>query len=33
LEIPLLPQEVKGLAMLVELGELAYGIESVALKP
>jgi arsenite-transporting ATPase len=33
LEIPLLPQEVKGLEMLTELGELAYGIELVALKP
>jgi arsenite-transporting ATPase len=33
LEIPLLPQEVKGLDMLVELGELAYGSELVALKP
>ena len=30
LEIPLLPQEVKGLEMLAELGELAYGIEEVA---
>ena len=30
LEIPLLPQEVKGLEMLVELGQLAYGSEVVA---
>ena len=30
LEIPLLPREVKGLAMLAELGERAYGIEVVA---
>jgi arsenite-transporting ATPase len=33
LEIPLQPQEVKGLEMLTELGELAYGSEMVALKP
>jgi arsenite-transporting ATPase len=32
LEIPLLPHEVKGLEMLVELGELAYGSEQVAIK-
>jgi arsenite-transporting ATPase len=32
LEIPLLPQEVKGLEMLAELGELAYGIEPVKLE-
>lgn len=30
LEIPLLPQEVKGLEMLVELGELAYGEQVTA---
>ena len=30
LEIPLLPHEVKGLEMLVELGELAYGSEVIA---
>jgi len=30
LEIPLLPQEVKGLEMLTELGVLAYGRETVA---
>jgi arsenite-transporting ATPase len=28
LEIPLLPQEVKGLVMLAELGELAYGVKT-----
>lgn len=33
LEIPLQPQEVKGLEMLTELGELSYGNELVALKP
>ncbi len=32
LEIPLLPQEVKGLEMLAELGQLAYGSEEVAIK-
>jgi hypothetical protein len=32
LEIPLLPQEVKGLEMLAELGDLAYGSEEVAIK-
>jgi len=32
LEIPLLPQEVKGLEMLAELGTLAYGSEEVVLK-
>lgn len=32
LEIPLLPQEVKGLEMLAELGWLAYGSEEVVLK-
>jgi arsenite-transporting ATPase len=31
LEIPLLPCEVKGLPMLAELGELAYGSQPVAL--
>jgi len=30
LEIPLLPQEVKGLEMLAELGELAYGEQVTA---
>lgn len=33
LEIPLLPQEVKGLEMLAEMGRLAYGDEVVAIKP
>ncbi len=33
LEIPLLPQEVKGLEMLAEMGVLAYGEEVVALQP
>ncbi len=32
LEIPLLPQEVKGLDMLIELGQLAYGNELAVLK-
>jgi arsenite-transporting ATPase len=32
LEIPLLPQEVKGLEMLAELGNLAYGCESLKQK-
>jgi arsenite-transporting ATPase len=32
LEIPLLPQEVKGLRMLAELGELAFGSEPVSIK-
>ncbi len=32
LEIPLLPQEVKGLEMLAELGQLAYGSEEVAIE-
>jgi arsenite-transporting ATPase len=33
LEIPLLPQEVKGLEMLAEMGVLAYGEEVAALQP
>ena len=32
LEIPLLPQEVKGLEMLAKLGKLAYGSEEMALR-
>lgn len=32
LEVPLLPHEVKGLEMLMELGQLAYGNEEVAIK-
>jgi arsenite-transporting ATPase len=32
LEIPLLPQEVKGLEMLAGLGQLAYGTEEVTVK-
>jgi len=32
LEIPLLPQEVKGLEMLAELGWLAYGSEKASIK-
>ncbi len=32
LEIPLLAQEVKGLVMLAEMGELAYGQESISVK-
>jgi len=32
LEVPLLSQEVKGLEMLAELGELTYGSEEVAIK-
>lgn len=32
LEIPLLPHEVKGLDMLIELGQLAYGNEEVSIK-
>lgn len=32
LEIPLLPHEVKGLDMLKELGQLAYGNEEVSIK-
>jgi arsenite-transporting ATPase len=32
LEIPLLPHEVKGLEMLTELGELAYGQEKITVR-
>jgi hypothetical protein len=28
-QIPLLPQEIKGLEMLAELGEMIYGVEKV----